>query len=91
MNVDRQLLEVLTCDEPLAITDIPLSGDLSPHLDRLVMAYRVLRIVRDWRVSYIATEAWIPEHILHATFTRAEARLDAGAEIHALAWSGDEI
>ena len=75
-DVDQHLLEALSCENPLPITDIPIEGDVAPHLDRLVLAYQVLRIVQDWRVAYIAADAWIPDRFIHTSLSRTEARLN---------------
>ncbi|MBN1579803.1 MAG: hypothetical protein JXA89_03810, partial [Anaerolineae bacterium] len=69
---DRALLDLLARDGLLTAADISLLGDGQDRLERLVRAYYVLRVVRDWRVAYVAADAWVPEHIKAEKRTRQD-------------------
>jgi hypothetical protein len=80
-DVDARLLQCLAYGGPLSLAQIPIPGQIENRIQRLVNAYRVLRLpleddnTEDYRVEYVAVEAWIPEHILEQRMSRDEARL----------------
>ncbi len=73
---DEALLRMLRENGPLTLSDLPLDGDGEVRLGRLVRAYEVLRVVRDWRPAYVAADRWLPRHIHDQVMTRQAARLE---------------
>jgi ATP-dependent Lhr-like helicase len=81
---DRQMIHQLTKENPKPISEIGISGDIKRRIDRLVNSYILLRLPPNYgpgefdedEMLYIATDAWIPEHILDQSMSRQEARFN---------------
>ena len=73
-DTDEQLIQFLTEQGPIPITQIQIPGDLEKRIERLVNGYLVLRLP-GFQIEYTAAESWIPEHIYKQSMSRREARL----------------
>ena len=74
-DTDRKLLRALSRKAPRPLAALRLAGDLEPHVDKLVSAYRVLRLPREGKALYVAASAWVPQKLLDRAMPREEARL----------------
>jgi len=73
---DRQIIHFLAENGPVAISRIPIPGDVDKRMEKLISGYVVLGFPDNGEAEYVAAESWIPGHILEQGMSRQEARAD---------------
>ncbi len=74
-DTDEQILQFLAERGPIDIPEISIPGDIEKRVEKLIDGYRVLRFPKEGKAEYVATRAWIPEHIFDQEMSRQKARL----------------